>query len=132
MRKQPVLFLEIILLSLVFLFMAGMTFINTRVTRVQVQVTGAVDEVRIFRSDDLVNLVAAIQTNGVDTTQVVKLHSAEGFSPFHQTAPASYTFTTRQVDQVFQGRKICCKTSLVDQKSNLTISGLSEWQIVDQ
>ncbi len=132
MRKSPALFLTIAILSAVLLFMAAMSFINTRITRLQVQVTGAVDEVRILRSEDPVNPVAIIQTNGVDTTQVVRLRKVESFSPFYQTAPASYTFTIRQGDQIYQGRKICCETGLFGRGVNLTIFGLSEWQVVDQ
>ncbi len=132
MRKSPARFLTIAIPSAVLLFMAAMSIINSRITRLQVQVTGAVDEVRIFRSDDSVNPIAVIQTNGVDTTLVVKLRSSESFSPFLQTAPASYSFTTHQGGQVYQGRKICCETGLLDQRITLTISGLSEWQEVDQ
>ncbi len=132
MRKSPVLCLTITTLSVVLLFLAAMSFINTRFTRLQVQVTGTVDEVRIFRSDEPVTPVAVIQTNGVDTTRMVKLRSADAFSPFYQSAPASYSFTARQEDQVYQGGKICCETSILDQRINLIISGLSEWQVVDQ
>lgn len=132
MLKRSIWIVVVAVLGLAALWLGGISLINTNSTDLKVQVSGAVDEVRIFRSGDWVNPVAVIQTNGVDTTQVVKLRSAERFSPFYQTAPASYTFTTRQGNQVYQGRKICCETGLFGQEVKLTISGLSEWQMTDQ
>ncbi len=120
------------ILGLAVLWLGGMSLVNTRTTRVQVRVSGAVDEVRIFRSGDTTNPVDVIETGGTDTARIIRLASAESFSPFHQTAPASYTFTIRQGDQVYQGRKFCCESGLFPHRLTLTISSLSEWELTDQ
>ncbi len=109
-----------------------MSFINTRTARLTVQAAGSVDQVLIFRSGDPVNPVASIETQGKDITRVVDLHTAEGFSLFFQSRPAQYYFTTRQGDQVYQGRNICCETGLFPSGGVLTINGLSNWQFTDR
>jgi len=122
----------IVIAGVALLWMAGMSLLNAQTTRLQVHVTGTVDEVRIFHNNDTVNPVAIIETAGRDTTQVIHLRSAEGPSPFHQTSPASYFFTTRQSDQVFPGKKICCETGLFPHRLTLTITGPEEWQLTDR
>ena len=130
--KKIGLVLVIGMTGLALLWLAVMSLTNTSLTRLEVRVSGSVDGVSFFRSDDPSNPVAVIQTNGVDTAQVVKLRSSESFSLFYQTPPSSYTFSTRIGDTTFRGKKICCESGLFTHRSLLTISGPSEWQIVDE
>jgi hypothetical protein len=129
--KRIGLALVIAIIGVVLLWFAGMSIANTSLTRLEIRVSGSVDEVSLFRLGDQAHPIAVIETNGIDTTEIVNLRSSQYFSLFHQAPPAAYAFAIRKGDSVYSGKKICCENSFFTHRSVLTISGPSAWQITD-
>ncbi len=119
-------------LGLLLIWMGWTGLVNTRVAHLQVRVAGSVDEVSIFRSDDPYHPLAVISTGGIDTVQSIDLPKAEGFSLFLQNPPASYSFSTRRGSETHPGGKVCCETGISSANITLSISSLTEWELVDR
>jgi hypothetical protein len=108
-------------------WMMWMSFLNTRTTTTQFIVSGAVDEVTIYRSTEPEQPVLRIETNGQATTRRVELRTTEAFSPFVQSPPAQYYFVIRAGEQAQRGRLFCCETGLHPENGTLTVKGLADW-----
>ncbi len=127
MKRTLLLFLAVILLGLAAWF-SFISYINTRTTALIVTVSGAVDQVSIFRFDNPTNPVATIQTNGQKTIQTVHLPKTGGFSIFYQTPPLKYYFVAKKGNETYRGGVICCQTGLLANRIRLTISGLDQYE----
>ncbi len=117
--------------GLLLFWIGWMSLVNTRTAHLQIQLSGRVDQVSIFSSDDPSNPLAVISTGGKDTLQTIDLPKAQGFSFFLQRPPASYYFTTRRGSDTYRGSKVCCETGLSAENITLSISDLSEWELMD-
>lgn len=84
---------------------------------VTVQVSGNVDAVAFYSTDDPSQPAAKVATNGKDTNQVVSLPTY-----------ALYYFVTRKGSQEYRSRTFGFDTNQA--RANLTIQGLNQWEML--
>jgi hypothetical protein len=105
------------------------SYVNTRSTTLEVQVTGNVSEVNFYKTSNEQTPVATVQTNGQDVNKTVVLRNGEGFSILMQTDPAQYYFVVKSDGQTYRSDVICCQVGISQNTQKLVISGLNQWEL---
>lgn len=108
-------------------WVSWVSYVNTRTTRLRVQVASTVDEVQIFTSRDPERPQAVVTTNSQDTVALIELPNAAGNPLLYQARPALYYFVTRRGDQRYRSPIICCEIGVEDHNEGLMIHNLDTW-----
>ncbi len=128
MKSACSIFLILAILLVGIAWMILMSTINSSTTALNVQVSGVVDEVLLYRTTDANHPVADIHTGGRDVQQVINLTNTAGRSYLRTLPPAQYYFTAVKGPNTYRGGIICCATSLLQQHRSLIINDLGRWE----
>ncbi len=127
MQRQQ-LWLSVVVWAGIFVaWTAYMGYANTRVTTLDVNVAGAVDEVRFYKASDPEHAFAQITTGGAAATQSITFRTSARYSFLAQTPPAEVYFVAQAGAETFESPAVCCTLGLADARRSLTINSLTEW-----
>jgi hypothetical protein len=118
----------LIILSVGFAWMVWIRTVNTRVTKLNVQVASSIQKVTFYQAAKPVQPVAEITPQGQAIEMPVILQNSSQVSFFIQGAPAQYYFVAEQDGQRYQSPMICCETGDINRNERLIIRGLANWE----
>ena len=118
----------LIILSVGTAWMAWIRIVNTRVTKLNVQVAGSIEKVTFYQAAEPLQPVAEITPQGQAMETPVILPNSRQVFLFTQGAPAQYYFVAEQDGQRYQSPMICCETGVMNRKERLIIRGLANWE----
>jgi hypothetical protein len=117
-----------IILTLGFAWMVWIRTVNTRVTKLNVQVASSIDKVTFYQAAEPLQPVAEIIPLGQAMVMPVILQNSSPILLFTQGAPAQYFFVAEQNGQRYQSPMICCETGVMNRHERLIIRGLVDWE----
>lgn len=118
----------LLLLLFVLAWIVLVSYINTRTTTLQVQVSGTVEEVLFYQEGHPDELVGSIQTHGKDLSTEVVLHNTVKNGLIFTSPPASYYFISKVGDEIFHSTQVCCSTGVFNQTGYIEITDLHSYQ----
>jgi hypothetical protein len=118
----------LIILSVGFAWMVWIRTVNTRVTKLNVQVASSIEKVTFYQAAKPLQPVAVITPQGQAMETPVILQNSRQVLLFTQGAPAQYYFVAEQDGQRYQSPMICCKTGAINRNERLIIRGLADWE----
>ncbi|MGE5221215.1 MAG: hypothetical protein ACM3PY_02185 [Omnitrophica WOR_2 bacterium] len=116
----------IILLAVGWMLLMG--YINSRTTRLNVQVDGGVDRFSVYQSSQPSVPVVVVNFKGQPGKYTLDLRNTSGVSYLHQMGPAQYFFVTEQGDQTYHSPPICCETNFINHSETLLIHAFDQWE----
>jgi len=125
-RSRWVLIVVPVLIALIWTGWIG--YVNTRTTRLSVQVASHLERVTFYSVAEPARVVAEIRPQGQAVEMLVVLRNTRPGSFFTQGAPAQYYFVTEVAGEQYQSPAICCETGFADRSEALFIRGLKEWE----
>jgi len=118
----------LIILSVGIAWMVWIRTINTRVTKLNVQVASSIEKVTFYQAAKPLQSIAEITTQGRAMETQVILQNSTQVLLFTQGAPAQYYFVAEQDGQRYQSPVICCETGVMNRDERLIIRGLADWE----
>ena len=118
----------LIILSVGIAWMLWIRTINTRVTKLNVQVASSIERVTFYQAAEPVKPVGEITPQGQAMETQVILQNSTQVLLFTQSAPAQYYFVAEQDGQRYQSPMICCETGAINRNERLIICGLENWE----
>lgn len=118
----------LIILSVGIAWMGWIRTVNTRVTKLNVQVASSIEKVTFYQAAKPVQPVVEITPQGQAMETQVILQNSTQVLLFTQGAPAQYYFVAEQDGQRYQSPMICCETGVINRNERLIIRGLENWE----
>lgn len=118
----------LIILSVGIAWMVWIRTVNTRVTKLNVQVASSIEKVTFYQAAKPVQSVVEITPQGQAMETQVILQNSTQVSLFTQGAPAQYYFVAEKDGQRYQSPTICCETGATNRNERLVIRGLADWE----
>ena len=118
----------LIILSVGFAWMVWIRTVNTRVTKLHVQVASGIEKVTFYQAAKPLQPIAEITAQGQAMETPVILQNSSQVLLFTQGAPAQYYFVAEQDGQRYQSPMICCETGVSNRDERLIIRGLANWE----
>ena len=126
--KRALWFSILIILSVGIAWIVWIRTVNTRVTRLNVQVASSIEKVTFYQAAKPLQPVAEITPQSQAMETPVILQNSSQILLFTQGAPAQYYFVAEQDGQRYQSPMICCETGATNRNERLIIRGLADWE----